>query len=104
LIGTHKEWAYRAQDDLEASIVANLPQLMAQTKNRDNVADSFFGMSDDLGELPTNPPVAGEPGLRKSSVSSLPPVVPNNQRWLIFAVITAAGLLAIIAAILLFVL
>jgi len=104
LTGSHKEWAYRAQHELEASIVAVLPQLMAQTKTRDNVADSFFGGADDLGDLPTNPPSAGEFGLGSPSTSSLPAVVPSKPNWLIGSLVATAVLLAIIAGVLLFVL
>jgi len=104
LTGTHKEWACRPQDELEASIVSKLPQLMVAEKVRDNAVDSFFGGADDLGDLKTIPaaPLESEPG--ESAISVLPGASRGGNRWLMFAVISAASILAIIAGVLLFVL
>jgi len=103
LADTHKEWAYRPQDELEAAIVAALPQLMTKQATRDDVADSFFGMADDLGDLKTIPASPLESDPRKSSTSVVPGLPPKNP-WLVIAVIAAAAVLAIIAAVLLFIL
>ena len=102
LTGTHKEWACRPQDELEASIVAKLPQLMVAEKVRDNAVDSFFGGADDLGDLKTIPaaPLESEPG----ESAMLPGASRGGNRWLMVAVISAASILAIIAGVLLFVL
>ena len=107
LTETHKEWASRTQHDLEAAIVANLPQLMSLAKPRDQVVDSFFGGADDLGDLGAPNPLPGgtDTSLRRASESSVPPLaVVMAPRWPIVAVIAAAAALAVIAAILLFVL
>ena len=108
LTETHKQWAARTQQDLEAVIVANLPQLMGQTTARDQVADSFFGGANDLGDwsepslLADAPNVA--PQLQKVSASSAPPLAIPTARWPIVAVIVAAAMLAVMAVVLLFVL
>jgi serine/threonine protein kinase len=106
LTDTHKEWASRTQQDLEAAIVASLPLLMTLTKERDQVADSFFGVADDLGDSPNQSQRLDAPygGLQKSSISSVPPLVVPAPRWPIVAVAVAAATLVIIAAILLFLL
>jgi len=104
LTGTHKEWACRPQDELEASIVAKLPQLMVAEKVRDNAVDSFFGGADDLGDLKTIPAAPLEPEPGESAISVLPGASRGGNRWLMVAVISAASILAIIAGVLLFVL
>ena len=106
LTETHKQWAARTQQDLEAAIVANLPQLMTQTNARDQVVDSFFGGVGDLGDWPERSMGVDAPGmaLQRASVSSGPPLAIPTARWPIVAVIVAAAMLAIIAAVLLFVL
>jgi len=103
---THKRWASRTQQDLESTIVAYLPQLMAQSKARDQVADSFFGMADDLGDLtaPNQQSEASDTALQRANVSSVPPLSTMGPRWPIIAVIVAAVMLAVIASVLLFVL
>jgi serine/threonine-protein kinase len=103
---SHKQWAARTQQVLESEIVANLPQLMVEHKSRDVVADSFFGMADDLGDLPDNDKSRGsqEVALQKVSDSSAPPVVAMAPRWPVFAVIVATAILAVMAVVLLFVL
>lgn len=104
LSGTHKEWASRPQGELEASIMANLPQLMAQTKSRNEAVDSFFGGADDLGDMQTIPAAPLDRESRGSTSSLVPVASRNGNRWLVFAVVGAAAILAAIAAVLLFVL
>jgi len=103
---SHKQWATRPQQDLESEIVANLPQLMLEQKTRDIVADSFFGMADDLGDTPGagNSPALDEGELQKRSNSSVPPVLAMAPRWPIVAVVVATTILAVMAVVLLFVL
>lgn len=103
---SHKEWATRTQQDLESAIVANLPRLMAQQKSRDIAVDSFFGAADDLGSLPDfgNRSNAQDGVLLKGPTSSVPQLATLGSRWPIVAVIVATTMLAVMAAILLFVL
>jgi serine/threonine protein kinase len=99
LTGTHKDWAHRPQDEIEASIVASLPQLMTQGRAADNAVDSFFGGVDDFGDSQTIPAAPLE---RQSNSAALVPR--SGNRWLGAAVIGAAAILVIIAVVLLFIL
>lgn len=107
LSDSHKSWATRTQQDLEAAIIAGIPQVQERSAARDATADAFFGMADDLGTIPSSTEGQGTAKVSSASHSSTDAmaVIPiSSPRWPIFAAIAGAVLLATLALVLLFIL
>ncbi len=104
---SHREWATRTQQDLESTIVTKLPEILNAKVTRDETADAFFGMADDLGALAMDNSANANPGALKAirSEIDLPRYMSVSvARWPVIAVILGAVLLAGLAAVLLFIL
>ena len=92
---------------MEAEIVAEMPKLQQKSVVRDNTADAFFGMADDLGAaasdrvFPLNSSLTS-PVQTSSDMSGL--LSAMTSRWPVIAVISSAVLLATVALILMFLL
>lgn len=108
LVDTHKEWANSSQADLESTITAALPGLLLQQPERDTTADNFFGTSDDLGAISARSDSLSSQGRSAppsiQRTSDCAPVTGAKSNWGLVAVIAGAGLLAVVAVVLLLVL
>ena len=104
---SHRAWASRTQQDLEAEIAAEMPRIQQKSVERDATADAFFGMADDLGAVATDRVFSSNSSSSSmvqatSDVSGL--LSAMTSRWPVIAVIAGAVLLATVALILMFLL
>ncbi len=106
LTDSHKVWATQTQQDLEAAIIAGMPQVQQRSSARDATADAFFGMADDLGtvgaeaQLSTSLAASAAGPARTDSLA----IPASGLRWPVVAAIAGAVMLAAVAVILLFIL
>jgi serine/threonine-protein kinase len=97
LVGSHRDWAYIHEGQLQAQIDARMPELMAQVAEPAppaTAADDFFGESEALGGLPSSAiPAVGQSQADIDEVAG----VPKQPSWVLPVILCSA--LAIVAAV-----
>jgi serine/threonine-protein kinase len=106
LTDSHRSWATQTQQDLEAAIIAGMPQVQQRAEARDTTADAFFGMADDLGAVGGDGPTTSSLASARAAAARTDPmgIVPTSSRWPVIAAVSGAVLLVALTLVLLFVL